>query len=311
VEQTDFSMLFSQSEFQVFKYMNRFYIFQIFFILFRHFYLKIKLQASADLVVSTAQVSGVHQQTGGQLGAAVEWSGVTQRQLTVVPENEGVAGSAAAGLLTSNGQAGSAAAVADRSGELQVGVDLVVEDGGEIVVQGGFHGGVDLAARPVGFELLGFYGSVEAEADFGSDVGRTVGENGVGVQSALGVGVHVEVDFIVTPGELELVKSWDGASGHWPAGAGGDFGNVVVFELDVGDGFGWVQSFLDSESACEFVFSFERRGDGVALECALGGDFESVGFAAEFYFVVGVLEAFVEKVIAFLGEIAVFDWHGC
>jgi len=241
----------------------------------------------------------------------VEWSGVAQSQLTVVPENESVTSSASTGFLTSDGQAGSASAVADGSGELQVGVDLVVEDRREIAVQSRFHGGVDFAARPVGFEFFGLDRSVEAEADFGSDVGRTVGEHSIGVQSALGIGIHVEVDFIVAPSEFDLVQSWNWASGDWPAGAGGNFGDVVVFEFDVGHGFRWVQGFLDGDSAWEFVFSFERRGDRVALECAFGGDFESVGFACEFYFVVGVLEAFVEKVIAFLGEVAVFDWHGC
>lgn len=193
-------------------------------------------------------VGGVHQDTGSQFRTAVEWSGVTQSQLAVVPEDESVAGSAATGFLSGNSQTCSAAAVANRSSELEVGVDLVVEDGSEIVVQSRFHGSVNLTASPVGFEFLGFDGSVEAEADFGSDVGRAVGKNSIGVQGALGISVHVKVDFIVAPGKFDFVQSWDWASGNWPAGASGDFGDVVVFEFDVSNGFGWVQSFLDRDS---------------------------------------------------------------
>lgn len=241
----------------------------------------------------------------------MEWSGVAQSQLAVIPENESVTGSTATGFLTSNSQTSSAAAVANRSSELKASVDLVVENGCEIVVQSRFHGGVDFTAGPVGFEFLGFQRSVESETDFGSDVGRTVGENSIGVQSALGIGVHVEVDFVVAPGKFDFVQAWDWASGDWPAGAGGDLGDVVIFDFDVGNRFCWVQSFLDGNSVGKFIFSFERRRDGIAFECAFGGKFESIGFAGEFDFVVSVLEAFVEKVIAFLGEVAVFDWHGC
>ena len=100
----------------------------------------------------------------------MERSGVTESQLSVVSEDEGVAGSAGSGLFTGERQASAGVGVAERGGELEISVDLVVEDGGEVVVEARFHGGVDFAGGPVGFELFGFYGSVEGEAEFGSDV---------------------------------------------------------------------------------------------------------------------------------------------
>jgi len=62
--QIDFSMLFSQSEFQVFEYIL--ILFYQYFIYFRFLIsifigLKVKLQASSNFVVATAQVGGVHQ----------------------------------------------------------------------------------------------------------------------------------------------------------------------------------------------------------------------------------------------------------
>lgn len=208
-------------------------------------------------MVSTGQVGRVHQNRSGQFRATVKRSGVTESQLSVVSEDEGVAGSAWSGLFTGERQAGAGVGVAERGGELEISVDLVVEDGGEVVVEARFHGGVDFAGGPVGFELFGFYGSVEGEAEFGSDVGRTVSENSVRVQSALGISVHVQVNFIVAPGQLDLVQSWDRASGDWPLGAGGDFSDVVVLDFDVGNGFGWVQGFLDGETVAHLLFGFE------------------------------------------------------
>ena len=82
-------------------------------------------------------------------------------------------------------------------------------------------------------------------------------ENSVRVQSALGISVHVQVNFIVAPGQLDLVQSWDRASGDWPLGAGGNFGDVVVLDFDVGNGFGWVQGFLDGETVAHLLFGFE------------------------------------------------------
>lgn len=64
IVQIDFSMLFSQSEFQVFEYIL--ILFYQYFIYFRFLIsifigLKVKLQASSNFVVATAQVGGVHQ----------------------------------------------------------------------------------------------------------------------------------------------------------------------------------------------------------------------------------------------------------
>lgn len=208
-------------------------------------------------MVSAAQVGRVHQDRSGQFRATVEWSGVAERQLSVVSEDEGVAGSACSGFFTGEREAGSGSAVADGGGELEAGVDLVVENSGEVVVEARLHGSVDLAAGPVGFELFGFDGTVEGEAEFGSDVGRTVSENGISVQSALGISVHVQVNFVVAPRKLDLVQSWDWASSDWPAGAGGNFCNVVVLDLNVANSFGWVQSFFDGKAVAHLLFGFE------------------------------------------------------
>lgn len=255
LDSTDLLFFFHKANYKlnILLVVSIIYIFQI----FDPLHLKVEFQASTDLVVSAAQVGRVHQDRSGQFRATVEWSGVAERQLSVVSEDEGVAGSACSGLFTGEREAGSGSAVADGGGELEAGVDLVVENSGEVVVEARLHGGVDLAAGPVGFELFGFDGTVEGETEFGSDVGRTVSENGISVQSALGISVHVQVNFVVAPRELDLVQSWDWASGDWPAGASGNFGNVVVLDLNVANSFGWVQSFFDGKTVAHLLFGFE------------------------------------------------------
>jgi len=213
-------------------------------------------------------------------------------------------------LLTSNSQRGTGSSVADRGGKLEFIVDLVVKDGSEIVVQSGFQGGIDLAAGPVGFEFFGFQRAIESETDRSTEVGRTVREDGISVQRTFSIGGGVEINFVVAPSKFDFVQTWDWASGNWPAGACSDFSDVVVFDFDVGGGFGWIHGFLDGELWADLVFDFQRRGNGVTFKGTFGGEFKSIRFAAEFDFVVSVLETFAEEVVTFLGEIAVFDWHG-
>ena len=126
---------------------------------------------------------------------------MTESQLSVVSEDEGVAGSAGSGLFTGERQASAGVGVAERGGELEISVDLVVEDGGEVVVEARFHGGVDFAGGPVGFELFGFYGSVEGEAEFGSDVagGKGVLESGGKGRKLGNVGENDENDLKKVP----------------------------------------------------------------------------------------------------------------
>ena len=80
--------------------------------------------------------------------------------MSIVSENEGVAGTAVASLFTSNSQASAASVVGESGGEFKTGIDLVVEDSREVVVETGFHGGVDFTASPVGAEFFRFDGSV-------------------------------------------------------------------------------------------------------------------------------------------------------
>jgi len=262
-------------------------------------------------VATAGQVGGVAKRANGQLAAAVEWSSVRKSELSVVSEHESVASSASASLLTSNSQASRATAVGDAGGELQAGVDLVVEDGVEVVVDAGLYGGVDVALGKVASELLALDGTVKTEPSLHTNVGRWAGgDDGVKVERVLGVGVQVDVSLVIAPGELDLVQLWDWASSDWPAGDSGDLGHLGVLELDVGLALAWVQGLLDLHTRdWASVLHLQTRGNSVTLESALGGELEAVVLAGELNFVVSMLEALAEEVIGLLGEITVFDWH--
>ena len=110
-------------------------------------------------------------------------------------------------------------------------------------------------------------------------------EDGISVQFRLGISVHVEVDFIVAPGEFDFVQTWNWASSDWPTSTGSHFSDIVVFDFNIGSRFCWVQSFLDGESVAQFLLGFERRSNSIAFESTFGGQFKSIGFAGKFDFI--------------------------
>jgi len=262
-------------------------------------------------VAAAGQVGGITERANGQLAAAVEWSSVRKSELSVVSEHESVASSASASLLTSNSQASGAGAVGDSGSELETAIDLVVEDGVEVVVKTALDGGVDLALLEVASDLLALDRTVETETSLHTNVRRWAGgDDGVKVERVLGIGVQVDVGLVVAPGELDLVELWDWASGDWPAGDGGEFGHLGVLELDGGGVLAWVERLLDLHAGDGAVgLDLKTRGDRVALECALGVELEVVAFAGKLNFVVSMLEALAEEVVALFGEIGVLDWH--
>lgn len=273
--------------------------------------LEIELEASTNLMAAAGQVGGVAKCADGQLAAAVEWSSVRERELSVVSEHESVAGAATASLLTGNSQASRARAVGDGGGELEASIDLVVEGAVEIVVERALDGRVDVALGEVDGDLFALDGTIETETSLHTDVGRWASSgNDVKVERVLGIGVQVDVSLVVAPGELDLVQGWDWASGDWPAGNGGDLSALAVLKLNIGLALAWVQSLLDLQAAdWAGVFDLKTRTDGVVLESALGGELEAVVLAGELNFVVSMLEALVEEVVGLFGEITVFDWH--
>lgn len=274
--------------------------------------LEVELEASADLVAAAGQIRGIRQRRNGQFATAVERSSVRQGQLSVVSQNESVAGAAGARLLTGDSQAGAAVVISDSGGQLQVGIDLVVEHSAQIVSHRSLHGAVHATLGAVESKLLLLDGAVEAEAELGTDGGGWAsGDGGVKVERVLHVGVEVDVGLVVAPRELHLVEGWDWAAGNWEGSASGHLGNVVVLKLAVDSLLTRVQGLLHAQTgnAWHGLLDLAARSNSITLQRSLGGELEAVALAGELDFVVVVLKALLEEVIALFGEIGVFDWH--
>jgi len=273
--------------------------------------LKVELEASTDLMATAGQVGGVTKRANRQLAAAVEWSSVRKSELSVVSEHESVASSAATGLLASNSQASRASAVGDGGTELHAGVDLVMEDSTEIVVEAALDGGVDVALGEVVSELFALERAVKSEASLHTNIATWAGcDDCVKVERVLGIGVQVDISLVVAPGQLNLVQLWDRASGEWPFSNGGDLGHLSVLKLHISSGLAWVERFLDLHTTARAgVLDLKAGSNSLALQSTLGGELEAVSLAGELHLVVSMLEALVEEVIGLLGEITVLDWH--
>jgi len=264
-------------------------------------------------VASTGQVGGIEFSANCQFGAVHEWRAVANGELAVVGQLEGVRGAAAATALASDGERRTASIVRAGRGDGQLIVHLVVADRVKVLVEAGLHGAVHGALGPVEGELLaGQVHLAGVKAELGADVHVLGVDDAVEVELVAEVAAGVEVGLRVAPVHLELRNVWNWHAVHWGGEAGGELGTLLVLDL-VGDAvLARSECALDAHAwhAWAGHLALVAAADGATLQCAFRRELETVALAGELYFVVFMLKALLEEVIALLGKISVLDWHG-
>jgi len=263
-------------------------------------------------VAAAVKAGGVKVTGESEFGAAHKRRYVRYRKSSVIGQLKVVGGTAAALLLSSQGQGRAFAVIRARGSQRQLIADLVVQDGVKVVVQRRLDGGSQITSGPVEGSLFGAEGHGGGiNAKFDTKVVLLVADNGVNVKLVSEVGCEVDVGLVVAPGELGLGerRQWHAADRDSKTSC--DFCDFGVFIFASQSVFARCECGLELSTwyNCTVKLHLVTGRDGTAFESTLGGELVTIRLAGNLELEVLMLESLLEKIVALFGQVSVFDWH--
>jgi hypothetical protein len=273
-----------------------------------------KLEVGADLMAATVEVGQVDVAAERHV-ASGELRSVADAQVAVVVELVLRGNAGALGVLHGEAER-HLVAVLGLHAQLLVGVDLVKNGDGGVVLERRLDNSVDAALLHAnGDRVVGDGALANVVTGGETDVELVESHNGVKVDLGRGAQRRVEVDahLIIAKGLLELARDnaaiWAERSRH--RGLAEVLGEAGLAKLQVAVVVG-VPRLLDCDSGAVKV-ALERSGHGrsAVVVRSLDGHVDAVGLGLHLELDVAKVEALAEEVGAGLAEVIKFWWsHG-